>query len=482
MRVQLESYPAAVRADVLVVGGGTAGCVLAARLSEAPDRQVCLVEAGPDYGPLAEGRWPPEILDPRALPATHSWGTGGEDGRPLGGRILGGSSAVNACMVLAGSPGDYDEWGSGWSYDDLHPHLERATAALRTAEWNAEHPTPFQAAFIDAAVASGFPLLADPSDPASPVGVAPSPRNVAEGVRWNTALAYLEETRARPNLTVVADTLVDRVLFDVSTATGVVTADGRRFESGMVILSAGAYFSPAILLRSGIGPEGELQGLDIPVVGTLPVGERLLDHCGTDVAWELTDASHERTAADARTTGLFEAHAVVKAASTSCTPGSWDLHLLPWIYPVSNGGYRASAIVFHMKPLSSGRIRLRSTDPAEPPIVERGFLSRADDLQPLLEGIELARRIAGAEPLRDWIAAELSPGATDPERYVRETIRNYFHPAGTCPLGTVVDTHCRVFGTDGLYVADASVMPTIPRANTNLTTAAIAEKLAAELG
>ena len=133
-----------------------------------------------------------------------------------------------------------------------------------------------------------------------------------------------------------------------------------------------------------------------------------------------------------------------------------------------------------MKPLSSGRVRLRSTDPGEPPVVERGFLSREEDLAPLLEGIELARAIGGAEPLRDWIAAELSPGATDAERYVRDTIRNYFHPAGTCPLGTVVDTHGRVFGTDGLYVADASVMPTIPRANTNLTTAAIAEKLAAE--
>ena len=355
-----------MRADVLVVGGGTAGCVLAARLSEASDRRVCLVEAGPDYGPLAEGRWPPEILDPRALPTTHGWGTGGEDNRPLGGRILGGSSAVNGCMVLAGSPADYDEWGSGWSYDDLYPHLERATATLRTTEWKADHPTPFQAAFVEAAEAAGFPLLADPSDPASPVGVAASPRNVADGMRWNTALAYLEEARARPNLTIVDDTIVDRVLFDGSTATGATTADGRRFDAGIVILSAGAYFSPAILLRSGIGPESDLRALDVPVRQPLPVGENLLDHCGMDVAWELTEASQERTAADAEATGLFEAHAVVKVASASCTPGSWDLHLLPWVSPVSNGGgYRASAIVFHMKPLSSGRVRLRSTDPAD---------------------------------------------------------------------------------------------------------------------
>jgi choline dehydrogenase len=179
---------------------------------------------------------------------------------------------------------------------------------------------------------------------------------------------------------------------------------------------------------------------------------------------------------------MFEPHVVVKAASSSCPPDTWDLHLLSWIYPAgSEGSYEAAAIVFHMKPLSTGRVRLRSRNPQEPPLVERGFLSREEDLAPLLEGIELARAIGAAEPLRDWIAAELSPGEMDAERYVRETIRNYFHPAGTCALGTVADTHGRVFGTDGLYVADASFMPTIPRANTNLTTAAIAEKIAAEL-
>jgi choline dehydrogenase len=470
-----------VRADVIVVGGGTAGCVLAARLSEAADRRVCLVEAGPDFGPHAEGRWPPEILDPRALPASHSWGTGGEDGRPLGGRILGGSSAVNACMVLAGSPADYDEWGEGWSSDDLRPYLERARTVLRTAAWGVDDPTPFQTAFLGAAQAAGIPLLGDPDDPASPVGVAPSPRNVADGVRWSTAFAYLDAARERPNLTILADTLVDRVELDGATARGVLCADARRIEAGTVILAAGAYFSPTILMRSGIGPEDDLRALGIPVVEPLPVGQRLLDHYGTDVSWELTPASQGRTAEDARKTGVFEAHAVVKAASSSCDPGSWDLHLLPWISPLDDGGYRAYTIVFHMKPLSSGRVRLRSRDANDIPVVERGFLSRSEDLVPLLEGIELARSIGAVEPLQSWIASELAPGDLAPERYVRETVRNYFHPAGTCPLGTVADTHGRVFGTEGLYVADASFMPTIPRANTNLTTAAIAEKIAAGL-
>jgi choline dehydrogenase len=186
--------------------------------------------------------------------------------------------------------------------------------------------------------------------------------------------------------------------------------------------------------------------------------------------------------ARAGSTGLFEAHSVVKAASTRCAAGSWDLHLLPWIYPTGVGErYEASAIVFHMKPMSSGRVGLRSTDPHEAPFVERGFLSEEGDLAPLLEGIELVRAIAATEPLEDLLDGEAHPGQVEPERYVRETIRSYFHPAGTCPLGRVVDTHGRVFGIEGVYVADASFMPTIPRANTNLTTAAIAERIAETL-
>lgn len=465
--------------DVVVVGGGTAGCALTARLSSDPGRTVCLLEAGPDYGPLGEGRWPPEILDPRALPQTHGWGTGGEDGRPLGGRILGGSSAVNACMVLAGDPADYDEWGEGWTHRELAPYLDRAYSALGTAASNTGRPAAFQAAFVDAARAAGFALLDDPNDPRAPVGVAPFTANVVDGRRWNAALAYLEEARGRPNLTIEAETVVDRVALAGPRAAGVVCADGRRFDADRVILAAGAYFTPAVLLRSGIGPEPELRRHGIEVARPLPVGERLLDHCGTDVAWRLAPELGAETAAEARAGSLFEAHAVVKAASVACPSGSWDLHLLPWVYPVGDGGeFQASVIVFNMKPLSAGRVRLRSADPAAAPIVERGFLTRAEDVAPLIDGIGMARALAAAEPLRSAVGAELLPGATDPEPYVRETIRNYFHPAGTCPLGPVVARDGQVLGVDGLFVADASIMPTIPRANTNLTTAAIAERIA----
>ena len=466
-----------MRFDVVVVGGGTAGCVLAARLSDDADRQVCLLEAGPDHGPLVAGRWPSELLDPRALPETYSWGVGGEDARRLGGRLLGGSSAINACVVVEGTPTDYDEWGEEWAHDRFRPYLERARGKLRTTSANTPSPGPFHAAFVDAARGVGLPFLADPDDPTTPVGVAPFPANVADGVRWNAAFAYLDPCRDRPNLTIAAETLVDRVLLRGTCAEGVVDADGSVFEADTVVLSAGAYFSPAILLRSGIGSEDQLAGLGVPVVSALPTGERLLDHCGTDVAWEPAPALARDAAARAANGELVQPHAVVKAASSSCSPDSWDLHLLSWIYPV-NHGFEASVIVFHMKPSSSGRVSLRSRDPRDNPHVERGFLTRAEDLPPILEGIELARSLGAAAPLRDLLARELRPGALDPAQYVERTVRNYFHPAGTCAIGAVVDERCRVLGVDGLVVADASVMPTIPRANTNLTTAAIAERVA----
>ena len=446
--------------DTLVVGGGTAGCVLAARLSEDPERTVCLLEAGPDYGPLAERRWPDDILDAGSIAETHGWGQGGEDERSLGGCIVGGSSAVNACMVLRGSPADYDEWGAGWTYDELAPFLDRAEAALRTAPANTVHPAPFHRAFLEAART----VDAD---------ATPFPANVVGGTRWNAALAYLEPARARENLEIVDEALVDRVVLDGSRATGVICADGRMFEAETVILTAGAYFSPAILLRSGIGP-----GLAVD----LPVGTRLLDHHGTSMAWAPTARLQAETEAHVAEHHLFEAHAVITAASSACPAGSWDIHLLPWIYRgPEDGRFLVSLPLFHMKPLSRGRLTLRSANPADAPRVERGFLSRDEDLAPLLEAIELARTIVATEPVSELLGEELRPGGVDPADFVTATMRNYFHPAGTCPLGEVVGADCCVLGIEGLLVADASIMPTIPRANTNLTTAAIAERVAAAL-
>jgi choline dehydrogenase len=466
--------------DVAVVGGGTAGCVVAARLSEDPDRRVCLIEAGPDYGPRASGAWPDDLLDPRSLTFTHDWGTGGEDDRSLGARVIGGCSTHNACMAVVGTPADYDEWGPEWSHEAFAPYLRRAHDMLRVLPANTLEPAPLHVAFLEAAGEAGLPLLDDPDDPMQPVGRATLPSNVVEGTRWNAAFAYLDDARGRPNLSILADTTVDRLALDGKRATGVVTAAGERIDADVVVVAAGAYFTPAIVLRSGIGPEDELARHAIPVVEALPVGERLLDHHGAGIGWERTSALDRETAAHiARTGELFRPHAFVKAASTVCAADAWDLHLLSWATPSEDGsGYEAGMSVFHMKPASAGRVRLRSRDPSALPVVERGFLCDTDDLGVIVEGLQLARELAAQAPLARLLGPELAPASEDLPAYVRRSIRNYFHPAGTCGIGSVVDSEGRVLGLEGLVVADASIMPTIPRANTNVTTVAIAERLA----
>jgi choline dehydrogenase-like flavoprotein len=471
--------------DVLVVGGGTAGCTLAARLTEDPERRVCLLEAGPDYGSYASGSWPAEILDARQLVYTHDWGTGGEDERSLGARIIGGCSAHNACAVLQGTPADYDGWGPGWEYASFAPYLERAREMLYTGPANSATMAPFHEAFLAAAEAAGVQRLDDADDPSQPLGIAPFPANVVDGVRWNAAFAYLDAARGRPNLTIRDRTLVERVQLDGSRALGVTVADGEALEAPTVVLAAGAYFSPAVLLRSGVGPERELRALGIDVVAPLPVGERLLDHCGTGLGWELGERLQAETAAHEREIGgaLFGGHLVVKAASSRCQADALDIHLLPWTNEVEGqpGRYEASCGAFAMNTLSQGRVRLRSTDPSALPHVERGFLQRAEDQHVIIEAIELARAIAACEPLRSVLAREVRPGHAKLDDYVRGSVRNYFHPAGTCAIGDVVDPLGRVLGLDGLIVCDASIMPALPRANTNLTVVAIAERLAETL-
>jgi choline dehydrogenase len=469
-----------VRHDVVVIGGGTAGCVIASRLSEDLGRTVCLIEAGPDYGPIGGGGWPADLLDPRGLTFTHDWGTGGEDERSLGARVIGGCSAHNACMAVAGTPEDYDEWGDTWKWERFAPYLQRARAMLEVGPENTADPAPLHVAFLEAASSFGIPFLEDADDPVRRTGATRLPVNIVEQTRWNTAFAYLDRARPRPNLTLLAGTTVDRVALDGTRAVGAVTAAGERIEADVVVLTAGAYFTPAILLRSGIGPESELARHSIPVVATLPVGTVLLDHHGTGVNWQSTGLFDDVTANHVRRTGpLYAPHAVVKAASSACDATSWDLHLVSWTNAADGrDGYEASVGVFHMKPASAGRLRLRSRDPRDLPEVERGFLGDPSDLRTIVEGLELTRALAKQAPLARLLGPELAPAEESLESYARRSMRNYFHPAGTCGIGRVVDAAGCVLGIEHLFIADASIMATIPRANTNLTTVAIAERLA----
>jgi choline dehydrogenase len=435
--------------DALVIGAGSAGCVLGARLSET-GRRVCLVEAGPDYGAYADGRWPADILDARQLAFSHSWETEREDRSQLRARIVGGCSAHNACAVLAGAPADYDEWGHGWSHETIGPYLERARRGLRVRQPGLEELSPWHRAFVDAAGEAAI------IHPVNEIG----------GVRWNAAFAYLDPARGRDNLTILADTLVDRVLLEEDRAVGVATSAGE-LRAETVVLAAGAYGSPGILLRSGIGSE---RGL--------PVGEGLRDHVGVGFGFEGTERLQRAAAEFERGHPLLMAQVTVAIASSACAQGLTDLLFFPAIDPPGGPGYEVSVAVFAMKPESTGSVRLNSDDPRAPLAIDHGFLSDPRDVAVLVEGIDAIRCLAEGEAIRTYAGRETRPGPeVDARTHVEEAVRGFFHPVATCAIGRVVDGDGKVYGVEGLFVGDASVMPTIPRANTNLSTIAIAERL-----
>jgi choline dehydrogenase len=457
--------------DVVVVGGGTAGCVLAARLSEQPDRTVCLVEAGPDYGAFAGGRWPADMLDARTLPMSHLWETELEDRSASRARIIGGCSAHNACAVVWGSRADYDEWGAGWTFAELEPCLRRAETALGTRRDREGDLSPFHRALLDAGPRVGLPRLDDLNDLDATVGIAPLPVNARAAVRWNTAFAYLDGARERPNLTILPDTLVDRLTLDRGRVDGVLTERGR-IGAGLVILAAGAYGSPAVLLRSGVGPPSDLERLGIEIVEDLPVGRGLADHPGVGLEWSVAPAHVPQS------DSVFSVSLLARGQSDLCPEDTWDIHLLPWL-DHGERGWQTTAVVYLLKPDSRGSVELRSVDPRVPPAIHHGFLAEARDLERIVSGIGLMRALAAAA----GAGGELRPGAdADLRTYVEREVRGIFHPTGTCALGTVVDPSGAVLGLDGVVVADASIMPTIPRANTNLATVAIAERIADLLG
>ncbi len=516
--------------DHVIVGGGAAGSVLAARLSEDASRRVLLIEAGPD---LRHGSVPPGLSSPnpfRAMVAphlgVHTWPgllarrAAGQEAVPYTrGRGLGGSTAVNGQILLHALPEDFDEWRAsgcaGWGADDVAAARARleddldfggtgahgsggplAISRLPVAEWGA-----MSHALRDAALAVGYGWAPDVNDPLA-TGVSPVAHAFARGARVSASDAYLEPIRDRENLTIRCDALVDRVLVEDGRAVAVevITADGPvSFCGREIVLSAGAIATPGILVRSGIGPRDAVEGIGVPLVAEAPVGSTLRDHAGVGLTVELRPEAHS-SSLEVRGMNCF-----VRYSSGLAGAGRNDMVFLA--LDVTGGreadrayGYLLAAA---FQTFSRGTVRVVSRDPLAHPEVDMGLLSDERDLVRLRDAM---RRLGAlvAEPAFDRIAQEVLPATRTVFRdtgtggftleqldddvaldaWIRATVSDTAHAVGSCPMGPagdprrVVDPECRVVGVDGLRVIDASVMPTIPRANTELPTLVVAERMA----
>jgi choline dehydrogenase len=489
-------------ADVVVVGGGTAGCVLAARLSEDPARRVVLVEEGPDPRPI-----PDVIADPKRQPElilstdfVRMYDVERPDGSTfplLSGRVMGGGSSINNLGVVRPMAVDFEAWsriaGPAWSYPALLPllraietdpdfpdpelHGDRGPVRLVRSFRLDDHGDPAIAALLEAAADLGIPPCEDLNVPA-PLGVCASPYNLVDGRRQSTVVAYLDPARDRSNLRIVAETTVDRVLIEDGRARGVVLRDAagteRRIEAGQVVLTAGVFHSPQILLRSGIGAPAELARHGIDLVHRLDgVGEGYQDHAVVYVTFQGTAGGREEHV-------VPKVRLIVPSDEGRPVP---DLHVflqpairmegMPPLLPVS---------IRLLEHRSAGRVRLASADPSDLPIVEPALLEHPDDVAAVLGGLRLVRRLVARPALAELYGPLVTPEpGTDLEAYIRSSYISYYHGVGTCRMGpaddpvAVVDPSLRVHGLEGLWVADASVLPTVPHANTNLAALMVGE-------
>lgn len=509
--------------DVVIVGAGTAGCVLASRLSEDPDLSVLLLEAGPYSRKL-------EIRIPAAFSKLYrtelDWGDStvpqaALDGREIvfpRGRLLGGSAAMNAGMVLRGHRGDYEAWAAagctGWSWTDVEPVFTRSAAGpFPLAELRERHV--LTEAFVHAAQAAGIPFTHDLNAEEN-AGVGFVRVSQRRGRRFSVLDGYLRPALRRPNLTVVTDALATRVLVEDGRARGVAYRlnGGGEAEGGdeeaiaerEIVLCGGAIGTPHLLQLSGIGPRAVLEQAGVDVVRDVPgVGANLLDHLAngllvrTQGAQTLASAESLRNLAawallgrGPLTSSVAEAAAFVRTRPGLPTP-DLELIFLPVLFedeglkqPTEDG---LTLGVVLLQPRSVGTVTLRSPDPRIPPAIDPRYLTdpSGQDVQTLLHGLRLARRVLAQEPLAQFVAEELLPGGSagsdDALRaHLRARSQTLYHPVGTCRMGSnpsaVVDTELRVRGFDRLRIADASVMPRLPSGHTNWPTVMVAERAA----
>jgi choline dehydrogenase len=512
--------------DYVIVGAGSAGCVLAARLTEDPDVSVCVLEAGPPdtveniHIPMVFGSLFKTQVDWDFSTAAEPFCDGRRIYLPRG-KTYGGSSSLNAMIYIRGNRLDYDDWAAGgatgWGYDDLLPYFKRAEdhyrgedefhgagGPLSVSEGRSRNP--ITAAFVEAGKQAGM-VYRDDFNAAEQDGVGLYDLTQRGGYRCSTALGYLHPAMERPNLTVVPYMRATRVLLDGTRARGVEGLQlGETTEflaEREVILSGGAYNSPQLLMLSGVGPADHLGLRQIEVVLDHPqVGQNLQDHPAAGGAWttdqpvSLIVAALPDTAAEhledftqnghgPLTSNIGEGGGFIRTRAGLPAPNA-QFHAVPVMFieegladPPDHGMLLSVCL---LKPDSRGEVTLPSADPTAKPVIRHNYYAAESDMEQMVEAIGAVMDVAGQEALRPYAQHPYEVPASDSDADVRAHIRRQtqtiYHPAGTCAIGTVVDPELRVQGLEGLRVVDASVMPTVTRGNTNAPTIAIAERAA----